>query len=307
MALVGSASDSFGFPPEFIEKDYFVTEILRSLTEPFQDAALMFKGGTSLSKAFGLIDRMSEDVDLTLIVPDGCSIKHRESILIGLTDRVSAHPLLRPEGVSSTRGTRRYTTFYYTPLNAMDVLVPGVLLELGIRGGLQPRTSMSLQSYIAREAVRQGANEADFDEFRPVTIDVLAPERTLVEKLAAVHHWASRLPDAKAAENLDRGARHYYDIARLLEDDRILEALPGLGDFGEFVNSVNEDSRKARFDFTDRPPGGFADSPAFSDQGIIRDIVEPGYARAMNLVPKGFERPSLDYCLEVVRRNRAII
>lgn len=56
-ALVGATSEHFGIPQEFVEKDYWVTELLRSTAQPVQDALVVFKGGTSLSKGFGLIER----------------------------------------------------------------------------------------------------------------------------------------------------------------------------------------------------------------------------------------------------------
>lgn len=61
-----AASVKFGFEPALIEKDYFVTVFLKLATERIN--GLVFKGGTSLSKCYKLIDRFSEDVDLTLDV-----------------------------------------------------------------------------------------------------------------------------------------------------------------------------------------------------------------------------------------------
>src|SRR6266540_4838723 len=67
-ALVGRASEGLGLPVEFVEKDFWITELLRSVARPVDDAFVVFKGGTSLSKAFGLIERFSEDVDILLVV-----------------------------------------------------------------------------------------------------------------------------------------------------------------------------------------------------------------------------------------------
>ena len=57
------AAEHFAASEQFIEKDYYVTEILRIVAERLGDK-VMFKGGTSLSKGWGLINRFSEDVDL---------------------------------------------------------------------------------------------------------------------------------------------------------------------------------------------------------------------------------------------------
>ena len=64
IALIAAASEATGLPLEFVEKDYWVTEVLRAVSAPVRDGHVVFKGGTSLSKAYGLIRRFSEDVDI---------------------------------------------------------------------------------------------------------------------------------------------------------------------------------------------------------------------------------------------------
>lgn len=62
--LVEIASDYYKIDPAFVEKDYFVTLLLKELAARVPN--LLFKGGTSLSKCYRVIDRFSEDIDLTL-------------------------------------------------------------------------------------------------------------------------------------------------------------------------------------------------------------------------------------------------
>ena len=61
--LITGATNVLHIPSPIIEKDYFVTLALKELSTNLKD--MVFKGGTSLSKAWGLIDRFSEDIDLT--------------------------------------------------------------------------------------------------------------------------------------------------------------------------------------------------------------------------------------------------
>ena len=82
LAVEWYATKGKNIPAENIEKDFWVTEALRSLATPlvhpimgssgapsgFLEARVVFKGGTSLSKAHGLIDRFSEDIDLFVMV-----------------------------------------------------------------------------------------------------------------------------------------------------------------------------------------------------------------------------------------------
>lgn len=77
-ALVSSAAAHLELDPSFVEKDFWVTEVLRAAAGPRavvdkmgagHEVRLIFKGGTSLSKVFGLIQRFSEDVDLLVEFP----------------------------------------------------------------------------------------------------------------------------------------------------------------------------------------------------------------------------------------------
>ena len=66
-AIIATAQH-FGIREVYIEKDYWVTWILKNLAQSAFKNETIFKGGTSLSKAFGCIDRFSEDIDLAIII-----------------------------------------------------------------------------------------------------------------------------------------------------------------------------------------------------------------------------------------------
>lgn len=70
---IRAASDHFGIREVFVEKDYWVTFILKRLSQSQYRDKVVFKGGTSLSKVFGLIDRFSEDIDLAIEKGEGQS------------------------------------------------------------------------------------------------------------------------------------------------------------------------------------------------------------------------------------------
>src|SRR5436309_10756697 len=69
--LIVITSDDLGIIPELVEKDYWVTRVLRALaSDSSLKKQIIFKGGTSLSKGWNLIDRFSEDVDLLTTGPE---------------------------------------------------------------------------------------------------------------------------------------------------------------------------------------------------------------------------------------------
>ena len=156
----------------------------------------LFKGGTSLSRVFGIVDRFSEDVDLLAVFPDGATPNARHKVLKQVDADVTTHLGLGKKDVTvgaSTTGVKRYTTYLYPLTEHDEGLKEGVLLELGSRGGTYPAGLHSFRSMVADYAITElGEPEDTWEEFASFTINVLTPERTLLEKIAAVHDAAVR-------------------------------------------------------------------------------------------------------------------
>lgn len=100
-ALVGITAEARGIGSVFIEKDFWVTEVLRAATAPITIVArdgshhgvrTIFKGGTSLSRIYGVIERFSEDVDLLIgFPPVDASTGAKDHVLKSIRDSVTAH------------------------------------------------------------------------------------------------------------------------------------------------------------------------------------------------------------------------
>lgn len=225
-ALVGITAEALGMPAVYVEKDFWVTEVLRAASVEqgiaLPDGSLVpvtltFKGGTSLSRVFGIVERFSEDVHLLAEFPAGTSLSARHKILKAVDGAVRNHLSFAGHQVtvgSSTTGVKRYTTYAYPTASPDRSLKEGVLLELGSRGGTQPSASHRYRSLVADHAITiLGDDESSWEEFESFSVSVLAPERTLFEKLAAVHDAASRNDTAI----LLKQGRHFYDIHRLVQ------------------------------------------------------------------------------------------
>jgi hypothetical protein len=123
-----------------------------------------------------------------------------------------------------------------------------------------PTAQRRVVSLIAEHAESAGF-QADFAEADPVQLYVLAPVRTLIEKLIIVHHAAEAGdPDEQA-----RLARHYYDIWCLLSDAATVTALDETP-ADVLAREVIVFTRAAGLETSNRPPDGFAASPAFDPQ-----------------------------------------
>lgn len=292
LALITEAAKDISYPAAWVEKDYWITEILRSLAEPFGDHLVVFKGGTSLSKAWHLIQRMSEDVDILLVSREGAGSGARDKALKALTKRTADDIGLEPTLVTSGTGVRRATVVKY-PTIFEDPTVPGeVLIEIGVRGGPNPNESKTIRSFIAEYALKHAvASVEEYDEFRSLEIHCLKPERTLVEKLSALHHLATKiLSDANT--KVGTSMRHYYDVAMLLSSGDLRESLQE-GVVCAIAEDVEARSAAAEWRYTARPAGGYGESPAFTEAFLSRGEVREAYERVLNLVVGG-PRPSLD-------------
>lgn len=136
---------------------------------------------------------------------------------------------------------------------------------------------------------------------------VLAPERTLLEKLALLHDGATRSPDDNADERLLKAGRHLYDVHRLLPSEQVISALHDLGPDGvaQLCFNIDDHSARAGFSFTARPKGGYGESPLLDPSAPCRAALARGYEMAMTLVYG--ERPSFDDCINTIRAHAALL
>lgn len=292
--LVARTAENLGIPEAYVEKDFWVTEVLRaaspvrkiSLSDgTIAEVLFIFKGGTSLSRVFKIIDRFSEDVDVLAVFPGNSTMKARHSILKRVNTDVTAHLGVAESDVTVTgskTGVKRYTTYPYSTNITTDGIKEGVLLELGSRGGSYPHNKHSYRSLVADYAMTLGEDENTWEEFAPFEVEVLEPERTLLEKLAAVHDAARRVD----TESLLNHGRHFYDIYRLLNNTHVQGALHALGPDGiaALAKEINTHSDAARFTWSARPEGGYANSPAFDPEHPSAEIIAAGYRTAQNLI-----------------------
>ncbi|PJB72105.1 MAG: nucleotidyl transferase AbiEii/AbiGii toxin family protein [Alphaproteobacteria bacterium CG_4_9_14_3_um_filter_47_13] len=286
-----------GLIEPIIEKDYWVTWALELLfSGPYADL-LTFKGGTSLSKAYKVIERFSEDVDLTidrslialdpaksLEVPDlgtAQRTKRNKAFDDKTADFITQEfaPWLDAEiqkhlagRAGSAAPALRFdeedplNLFFDYPRNpnaAVDGYVkPFVRLELGARGDRSPQTKQTVKSYIEEQF-------PDAFVGKPSTpLNVLAIERTLWEKATILHSVCCR-PEAKPPR--ERFSRHYYDVHHLAQDaDLIARTIADT----ELLEAIVENKRAYFFESWDWYPtarrGTFRLVPSVEQQEFLK-------------------------------------
>lgn len=136
-----------GLEPQIVEKDYYVTMILKRLAERFD--FVVFKGGTSLSKCHRVISRFSEDIDISIdnTLSQGQKRKLKECILT-IADEIGLS-LLNPDEIRSRRDYNRYMLAYDSVLNTLtDTVQPVVLMETFFAEVSFPTLQLPVHSYV---------------------------------------------------------------------------------------------------------------------------------------------------------------
>jgi hypothetical protein len=214
-AVIRAAEHFHGPRPAIIEKDYYVTEALRAVAAR---PGLIFKGGTSLSKGWNLIQRFSEDVDLFLDPEAFTPRLGRNAIdreLARLRDAVALHPALTfVRGESRTiGGFGRADRFAYPQRFGGSGEVAGrILVESGTASGREPTADVPLRSLVVQFLQETGRTLGAEDE-TPFTMRLLHFRRTFVEKMFAIHGKIERFK--RDGQPIGPYARHYYDLYQL--------------------------------------------------------------------------------------------
>ncbi len=280
-AFLTAAATESELPETFVEKDYWITEILRTIATTLGERAI-FKGGTSLSKGWDLLDRFSEDIDLFVDPTIEPTLRNERAInraMKKLNREVAAIPGLDfvRAGSKTIGGRGRMDTFLYrSHFPELEGFPPTVRLEPGIQSGKQPTMTIEISSIVGRLLTkREAADELHVEGLQPFEMTLLHFRRTFVEKLFAIHGKVERLKESGAP--LGRDVRHYADLYVLAGRPEVAAMLAS-NEYDEIKVDYDEKSR-AFFPRSYRPPPDlrFTNSDALFPPDDLRAAIEPGY------------------------------
>ena len=286
-ATLAAAGESGPIRAEIYEKDYWVTQVLRCLVANHHDA-FVFKGGTSLSKAYRCIDRFSEDIDI-LILNQGLSKGATDRLMEEMAEGVLGQLGLTKDVSGSTRGrgTNRNELLVFARDEAVGsgLLQPTVQLEMGVRGSDFPlHTTRAIRPMIADRLTAAGISVDEFEDLKAFDVPVLHPGRTLIEKVLLLHGRVSSklLVGSDRKSSPSRIGRHYHDIQMLLGLAEVQEWLEDREAF-EAAVADHRSISWAHFgiDVPPRPLGGFARSDAFRRDSEHISALQDCYESAM--------------------------
>lgn len=226
-----------------LEKDWWVTLVLKAIFQTPFAGHMLFKGGTSLSKSWKLIDRFSEDVDLSIdrgfygfgeeiSYSQIKQLKRKSSAFISNEFRaaleaallnlgvpagmvtVTAKPI--PEQMKDTVDPQEILVEYPSLLDPVDYLPDRVKVEVSARSLKEPFSIRQIDSlideYIPGQAFSGG----------PFPVRVIDPEITMLEKIFLMHEEFTK---AKEEVRFLRMSRHLYDLSRLMQSDHAQKAI----------------------------------------------------------------------------------
>ena len=284
--LIAAVSDNMGIDPTLVEKDYWIMHCLWGLQQ--QGFTFELKGGTSLSKGFGLIHRFSEDIDIRIEPPAGMDVKTgknqdkeahiksrsafydwvaSELKILGIQDVVRDHAFDDSEKMRS--GGVRLN--YQSIMPSLGGLKDGVLLELGF-DDTAPNQPVDISSWAYDYAIKY---VKDIDDNRAKNVLCYLPEYTFVEKLQTISTKYRQYKDGKGFPK--NFLRHYYDVYCLLDCSSVLE----------FIKTDRYQTRKVeRFPKSDNLI--ISQNPAFLlSDSEDRKLFESEYQKVASLYYKG--------------------
>ncbi len=215
-------AQQLNIPPEFIEKDYWVTYALHTIFNHEIGKDSVFKGGTSLSKCYKLIDRFSEDIDLVVLRRTGetdSKLKSKLHAISRVVDKVL--PEVRLDGITHKRGMNRKTAHAYnkTFQNDYEQVRDLIILESTWFGYYEPYTTKSIVSFVGQMIIdNKQADLAREHGLLPFEVLVLEPTRTLCEKIMSLVRFSYGI---EPIADLKKKIRHTYDLHQLLKQDAL--------------------------------------------------------------------------------------
>jgi len=304
--LILIVADKLKIEPYLIEKDYWIMHTLYGLN--VQGIEFELKGGTSLSKGYGIIDRFSEDIDIHIKTNFGLQIEGKEDDEKVRNDRKAFYDKLKDEiKIDGIIGAERDVNFddvkfrsggirlnYKSILPKIEGIKEGILLEAGF-DQVAPNKPVIISSWIL-DHMKEIEGEFNYIDNTAKGVHCYLPEYTFVEKVQTIiskHRKEIQKLEAGSTDDQVNFMRQYYDVYCLLNTESVIE----------FIGSEKyKEHKKKRIKGADAAID-LKNHPALTleDENIFNSFKER-YQKSSNLYYKG--QPDFD---DIIARIRAHI
>jgi len=223
--LLNFSANTLSIRPEFIEKDYWLTRALQRLSQNQNTERVVFKGGTSLSKAYRLTNRFSEDIDIAVIEADSFSGNQLKMLIKRLAKDMASELKEKIEQGVTSKGSRFYKAIYQYPnlvgLTSSAVKAGQLLIEINTYANPYPYIKQDITFFLSDYLTTINRQDLiEQYELKPFSINVLDKRRTIVEKLVSLIRFSFEEDIQRA---LASKIRHFYDLYYLTNDTECID------------------------------------------------------------------------------------
>ena len=284
-------ASKLGLPPYIVEKDFWVSWALSKIfADPALKDMLRFKGGTSLSKAYGVIERFSEDIDLildvyTLLFADeelkqksntkqeafNKEVERRAEGYIQSELRANISKALgKICEIKGDTDDGHVLQIVYPKVFDYAYIQPMIKLEIGPLSLWDPIAERPITSFVSKTLPEL--------EISDPVIPTIKAERTFWEKITILHHEANRLVDKGPVP--PRYSRHYYDAFKLGHTDIKEKAFADLELLKEVVEFKKRFYPRGWAKYDEAKPGTMKLLPPEHSMPILKD----DYKKMQNMI-----------------------
>ncbi len=286
LTILGNIAEEKMIHEKSVEKDFWVSMTLKAVFSQEYSHALCFKGGTSLSKGWNLIQRFSEDIDLAIDrhylgfadhLGKNQRTKLRKVSKVFIEERLASdlkealdsygldgqYELYIPEtSVSDKDPVELYVKYNSVLPDAHDYISDRVKIEISCRSMMEPVAPVSLCSMID-----ESYQEEDFAQEK-FEVPTVIPGRTFLEKIFLLHEEFTR---PNGCSHMERLTRHMYDVEKMMDKNFAKEALHNKTLYNEIINHRQEFTAWSGLDYSSHQPGTVSFMPPAS---VMKDLRE---------------------------------
>jgi predicted nucleotidyltransferase component of viral defense system len=280
--ILNQATELTGLPSVAIEKDWWVTLALNASFSLPYSKNIVFKGGTSLSKGWNLIERFSEDIDLAIdrkffgfdgdisktqiknLRKQSCkfiSTTFLDDLTKTLTEwkAIDECKLIAQPVKDSDKDPQVIEIQYNSVIDTSEYLPQRVLIEVSSRSLMEPIEERKINSILSENFPQQSFVTA------PFAIATVLPQRTFLEKVFLLHEEFSQETEKI---RIDRLSRHLYDLEKLMDTEHGIEALKNIDLYNNIIAHREKFNPLRGLDYVNHIPSKISILPP---QVVVKD------------------------------------
>ena len=280
--VIENIASKINIDPSYIEKDYYITIVLRALKDKCQN--IIFKGGTSLSKCFNAINRFSEDIDISFEEHLGESKRNnlKNKIMKSISDELDL-PIINWDILHSNNNVNKYIFSYRSVLETINDPNQNISLEVSLIIPSFPSKTCQLDNYIFK--YKSYLANIDIHKYGIIPFDIKCQtlERTFIDKIFAIC-------DYYLLGKSIRLSRHLYDLHKLF-------SIINKENISDLIKDVQ--SLRSKIDLC---PSA---KPSVSINKLLSEIIDTNYYKkdyknvTMNLI---YDNTSYDECITTLKK-----